>query len=140
MVILKQFNHYIIQTVTFGLVLAVVALVLTIIIGFAAALYTPGNSTEIAMKTVYIYTVPYSVYFVLGYYLHNLKKSRIINSTFNLGAVALVAMWVGIILRTSSATLFSPDLNLVVVDNFTSTAVAVAMLSGVLLLESYWIH
>ncbi|HFD92202.1 MAG TPA: hypothetical protein ENJ22_02820 [Gammaproteobacteria bacterium] len=125
---------------TFGLVLAVVALVLTIVIGFAAALYTPGNSTAIAMKTVYIYTVPYSVYFLLGYYLHNLKKSRIINSTFNIGAVALVGMWVGIILRTSTATLFSPDLNLVVVDNFTSTAVVVAALSGLMLLESHWIH
>ncbi len=140
MIILKQINHYIIQTVTFGLILAVAALVFTIAVGFTAALYTPGNSTEIAMKTVYIYTVPYSVYFLLGYFLHNLKHSRIINSTFNLGAMALVGMWVMIILRTSSATLFSPDLNLVVVDNFTSTAVVVAALSGLMLLESHWIH
>ncbi len=140
MIILKQINQYIIQTVTFGLILAVAALVFTIAVGFTAALYTPGNSTEIAMKTVYIYTVPYSVYFLLGYFLHNLKHSRIINSTFNLGAMALVGMWVMIILRTSSATLFSPDLNLVVVDNFTSTAVVVAALSGLMLLESHWIH
>ena len=140
MIILKQINHYIIQTVTFGLILAVAALVFTIAVGFTAALYTPGNSTEIAMKTVYIYTVPYSVYFLLGYFLHNLKHSRIINSTFNLGAMALVGMWVMIILRTSSATLFSPELNLVVVDNFTSTAVVVAALSGLMLLESHWIH
>jgi len=141
MVIVGKWNKYIVQTVTFGMVLAGFSVLLTIIVGFTAAIYTPGHSTEVAMKAVYIYTVPYSIFGGLGYYLYKIKNSRVINSTFNIGALTLVAMWVGIILlRTTSATFLSADLNLVVIDNFTSSAVVAGLLSGLMLLESYLIH
>ncbi len=140
MTILGNYNKYIAQTITIGMVLSGLALLLMIIIGFIAAIYTTGHSTEFAMKTVYIYTVPYVFYAVLGYYLCSVKKSRVINSTFNIGALALVVMWAGVIVRASSATFLSPDLSLMVVDNFTSSAMVVGLMGGLLLLESYMIH
>jgi len=42
--------------------------------------------------------------------------------------------------RASSATFLSPDLSLMVVDNFTSSAMVVGLMGGLLLLESYLIH